>query len=71
MENKTYLEILAENDSVAREDYAINPKELFVEQNDVPSDQELEGDEHNEHVELENKEDIKNKVFFSQNQKHY
>lgn len=56
MENKTYFEILAENDSEARQDYAINPKELFVEHNDVPSDQELEGDDHHEHTELENKE---------------
>ena len=56
MEHKTYLEILAENDSEARQDYTINPKDLFVEHNDVPEDQDLEGDDHHEHTELEDKE---------------
>jgi hypothetical protein len=56
MEHKTYLEILAENDSEARQDYTINPKDLFVEHNDVPEEQEIEGDDHHEHTELEDKE---------------
>jgi len=35
MENKTYLEILAENDTDARKDYEFNPKDLFVEHNEL------------------------------------
>jgi len=56
MEHKTYLEILAENDSEARQDYSINPKDLFVDHNDVPEEEELEGDDNHEHTELEDKE---------------
>jgi hypothetical protein len=58
MENKTYLEILAENDTDAREDYKFNPKDLFVEQNELEEEQELETVEKHVHTELENKEDF-------------
>jgi len=59
MENKTYLEILAENDTDAREDYKFNPKDLFVEHNELEEEQELETTAHNNnHTELENKEDF-------------
>lgn len=56
MEHKTYLEILAENDSEARQDYSINPKDLFVDHNDVPEEQHLESNDHHSHVELEDKD---------------
>ncbi len=59
MENKTYLEILAENDTDARKDYKFNPKDLFVEHNELEEEQELETTAHNNnHTELENKEDF-------------
>lgn len=58
MENKTYLEILAENDTDAREDYKFNPKDLFVEHNELEEEQELETVEKHAHTELENKEDF-------------
>jgi hypothetical protein len=59
MENKTYLEILAENDTDAREDYKFNPKDLFVKHNELEEEQELETTAHNNnHTELENKEDF-------------
>ena len=45
MENKTYLEILAENDTDAREDYKFNPKDLFVQHNELEEEQELENKE--------------------------
>ena len=58
MENKTYLEILAENDTDARKDYEFNPKDLFVEHNELEEEQELETIEKHAHTGLENKEDI-------------
>ena len=59
MENKTYLEILAENDTDARKDYEFNPKDLFVQHNELEEEQELETTGHNNnHTELENKEDF-------------
>lgn len=58
MENKTYLEILAENDTDAREDYKFNPKDLFVQHNELEEEQELETVEKHTHTELENKEDF-------------
>jgi len=59
MENKTYLEILAENDTDAREDYKFNPKDLFVEHNELEEEHELETTGHNNnHTELEDKEDF-------------
>lgn len=59
MENKTYLEILAENDTHAREDYKFNPKDLFVQHNELEEEQELETTTHNNnHTELEDKEDF-------------
>lgn len=51
---KTYLDLLAEQDSEAREDY-VNPKDLLVEQNVF--DQEVNGDDHHED-ELEDQEDF-------------
>jgi hypothetical protein len=59
MENKTYLEILAENDTDARKDYEFNPKDLFVQHNEIEEEQELETTGHNNnHTEIENKEDF-------------
>jgi hypothetical protein len=58
MENKTYLEILAKNDTDAREDYGFNPKDLFVQHNELEEEQELETVEKHTHTELENKEDF-------------
>ena len=58
MENKSYLEILAENDTDARKDYEFNPKDLFVEHNELEEEQELETIEKHAHTELENKEDF-------------
>ena len=58
MENKTYLEILAKNDTDAREDYEFNPKDLFVQHNELEEEQELETVEKHTHTELENKEDF-------------
>jgi hypothetical protein len=59
MENKTYLEILAENDTDARKDYEFNPKDLFVQHNEIEEEQELETTGHNNnHTELENKEEF-------------
>lgn len=52
---KTYLEILAEQDTEAREEFQINPKELFVEHNRY--EQEVNGDDHHED-ELEDQEDF-------------
>jgi hypothetical protein len=49
---KTYLDLLAEQDSEARTDY-VNPKDLLVEHNVF--DQEVEGDDHHED-ELEEQE---------------
>lgn len=58
MENKTYLEILAENDTDARKDYEFNPKDLFVQHNEL-EEEELETIGHNNnHTELEDKEDF-------------
>lgn len=58
MENKSYLEILAENDTDARKDYEFNPKDLFVQHNELEEEQELETVEKHTHTELENKEDF-------------
>lgn len=51
---KTYLEILAEQDTEAREEFQINPKELFVEHNRYD---EVEAEDHHED-ELEDREDF-------------
>lgn len=55
MEAKTYLEILAEQDTESRQDFQINPKDLLVEHNVF--DQEVNGDDHHEE-ELEHQEDF-------------
>jgi hypothetical protein len=55
MEGKTYLEILAEQDTESRQEFQINPKELLVEHNVF--DQEVDGDDHHEE-ELERQEDF-------------
>jgi len=52
---KTYLEILAEQDTEAREEFQINPKELFVEHNRY--DENVKADDHHED-ELEDQEDF-------------
>jgi hypothetical protein len=46
MEGKTYLEILAEQDTESRQEFQINPKELLVEHNVF--DQEVDGDDHHD-----------------------
>lgn len=51
---KTYLDLLAEQDTEARADY-VNPKDLLVEHNVF--DQEVNGDDHHED-ELEDQEDF-------------
>lgn len=55
MEAKTYLEILAEQDTESRQEFQINPKELLVEHNIF--DQEVDGDDHHEE-ELEHQEEF-------------
>jgi hypothetical protein len=52
---KTYLDLLAEQDTEARADY-VNPKDLLVEHNVF--DQEVNGDDHHED-ELEDQEDFR------------
>lgn len=55
MEGKTYLEILAENDSEARQEYSENAKDLLVEHNEY--EDTVQPEEHHED-ELEKQEDF-------------
>lgn len=55
MAEKTYLQILAEHDTEAREEFQINAKDLFVEHNTY--EQEVDGDDHHED-EIEHQEDF-------------
>jgi hypothetical protein len=48
MEGKTYLELLAENDSEARKEFEPNAKELFIEHREYEDDVEAHGKEHDE-----------------------
>lgn len=55
MAEKTYLQILAEHDTEARQEFQINAKDLFVEHNTY--EQEVDGDDHHED-EIERQEDF-------------
>jgi len=54
MENKTYLELLAENDAEARKEFEPNSKDLFIEHNEYEDD--VDAHQRKEHDELEDQE---------------